>query len=181
MDFDPGPGIANTLYFGGYDIFVLKLDSAGNFQWVEATGSVNNDVGVSILLSNTGAIYLMGYFEGTMDADPGPGNFILMADDIDFYILKWGEVVTAVEEEPQRSRMQWYPNPSMGKITMHLDKPFDIVKIEIKDYLGKLISSHVYKDNFSPLSLSIEGAAGVYSIQAVIDSTAPEIFRIIKN
>ena len=45
VDFNPGPGVdlltadAN----GNMDIFVLKLDTAGNFVWAESRGGLDND------------------------------------------------------------------------------------------------------------------------------------------
>ena len=38
VDFDPGAGVFNLTSAGGDDIFVSKLDSAGNFVWAQQLG-----------------------------------------------------------------------------------------------------------------------------------------------
>ena len=70
-DFDPGPG-TYFLTAGHEDIFVLKLDTDGDFLWAVAFGTAPNESrGYSIVLDHTGNSYLTGYFRGTVDFDPG--------------------------------------------------------------------------------------------------------------
>src|SRR5678815_2255104 len=45
VDFDPGPGVFNLTSAGGSDIFISKLDSAGNFIWEKKIGGIGNDEG----------------------------------------------------------------------------------------------------------------------------------------
>lgn len=58
-DFDPGPAVFN-LYGDFQDIFVLKLDSAGNLLWIKSMGSTYEDVGRSIKWDSAGAVYITG-------------------------------------------------------------------------------------------------------------------------
>jgi hypothetical protein len=84
-DFDPGPGIFNLTSAGEYDIFVSKLDSAGNFLWAKQMGGTTWDAGTGIAVDAAGNVYTTGWFAGTADFDPGPGTFNLTsagADDI---------------------------------------------------------------------------------------------------
>ena len=69
-DFDPGPGVASRTSTGGYDTFVLRMNSSGDFQWVEAFGGEGNDIGFGIAVDNTGTIHLAGEF-GYLDAVDG--------------------------------------------------------------------------------------------------------------
>ena len=73
VDFDPGTGVSNLTSAGGDDIYILKLDSSGNYQWAEALGGSYEDISTNILLDTTGNIYTAGYFYGFTDLDPGPG------------------------------------------------------------------------------------------------------------
>lgn len=45
VDFDPGPGSFNLTSTGFSDIFVSKLDSAGNFVWAKRMGGTDYDLG----------------------------------------------------------------------------------------------------------------------------------------
>lgn len=77
VDFDPGAGIFNMTSAGSADVFILKLDSAGNFIWAKSMGGGSNERGYFIALDNTGsgAVYVSGDFYGTADFDPGAGVF----------------------------------------------------------------------------------------------------------
>ena len=72
-DFDPGNGIYNLN--GAADIFIAKLDSAGNFRWALKEGEANsgNDYGESIIIDADNYVYITGWFFGTADFDPGSG------------------------------------------------------------------------------------------------------------
>ena len=71
-DFDPGPGVFNLTAFSN-DIYIAKLDAAGNFGWAIRYGGTTLDAGLSIFISAAGNIYATGFFEGVVDFDPGPG------------------------------------------------------------------------------------------------------------
>jgi hypothetical protein len=83
VDFDPGAGVFNLTSTGGQnfdadpDIFVSKLDSAGNFVWARRMGAGGRDVGRSVAVDGSGNVYTTGVFRGTVDFDPGAGVFNL--------------------------------------------------------------------------------------------------------
>ncbi|GAL82909.1 hypothetical protein MYP_135 [Sporocytophaga myxococcoides] len=73
MDFDP----ANTNKFlvgrGEKDLFVAKYSRDGKLMWAFGIGSSQDDEGKSICIDKEGNIYITGYFQGTLDVDPGDG------------------------------------------------------------------------------------------------------------
>ena len=73
VDFDPGTGTFNLSSFGGLDIYISKLDASGNFVWARQLGGVSNDEGLSVTADDMGNVYATGYFQNTVDFDPGPG------------------------------------------------------------------------------------------------------------
>ena len=72
-DFDPGPGVFNMTPVGGIDLFLMKLNLDGDFQWSKQIGGPLTDEAKKIALDPSGNIYMAGYFESTVDFDPGPG------------------------------------------------------------------------------------------------------------
>ncbi|MCL6499491.1 MAG: GNAT family N-acetyltransferase, partial [Firmicutes bacterium] len=61
VDFDPGPGVFNLTSAGipGYsDIFVLKLDAAGNFLWARSIRAAEADSGYGIAVAADGTVYV---------------------------------------------------------------------------------------------------------------------------
>jgi len=84
-DFDPGPGIHELTSAGADDVFVSKLDNSGAFIWVKQLGGVGEDGGEGVALDSAGNVYITGFFNNTVDFDPGPGSYILVSaggDDI---------------------------------------------------------------------------------------------------
>lgn len=89
VDFDPGPAIFNLTAAGNSDIFILKLDNAGDFMWAKAIGGTATDEGKSIAFDNTGNIYITGSFNLTADFDPGAATLNLTAvGNNDIFLLK---------------------------------------------------------------------------------------------
>lgn len=112
-DFDPGTGIYNLTSVGIWDVFVQKLDSDGNFLWVKQIGGVGSDGGYSNTIDVSGNLYSTGYFQGTVDFDPGTGEYNLtsVGNSSDIFILKldsdgnflWAKQMGGNEEDIPRS------------------------------------------------------------------------------
>lgn len=76
VDFNPNAGIFNLTSNGGTDIFIMKLDAAGNFLWAKSFGGVLDDDVRSMIYTSSNVIndfslYLTGTFQGTADLNPG--------------------------------------------------------------------------------------------------------------
>ena len=76
-DFDPGPGTFNLTSAGNTEIFVSKLDGAGNFVWARRLGGTSNDQGNGVAVDAKGNVFTVGLFAGTADFDPGTATFNL--------------------------------------------------------------------------------------------------------
>ncbi|MBK7667488.1 MAG: T9SS type A sorting domain-containing protein [Sphingobacteriaceae bacterium] len=89
VDFDPGPGNAN-LIASNSDIFISKLDNAGNYVWAKALSGSMNEIGTAINVDAIGNVYTTGYFNGTVDFDPSPSSFTIAStmSSIDAYVHK---------------------------------------------------------------------------------------------
>ncbi len=87
VDFDPGNGISNLTSAGGNDIFILKLDIAGNYKWAKRMGSTGGDFGRAVCYQS-GEIYSVGSFYNTVDFNPNAGtdNFTASNNYSDYYI-----------------------------------------------------------------------------------------------
>ncbi len=89
-DFDPGPGTAN-LTSSSLDIFVAKYNTSGDYQWAFKIGAGNFDDVRGIAVDGAGNVFITGFFEGTVDFDPGAGtnNLISLGSEGDVYIAKY--------------------------------------------------------------------------------------------
>lgn len=90
VDFDPGLGVTSIASnAGSWDAFVLKLNSSGSYQWVKTIGGSGNEVAYAIETDDQGNIYTGGFFEDTVDFDPGSGTALRTSNGrFDVYIQK---------------------------------------------------------------------------------------------
>jgi len=103
VDFNPGIGTFNVGSNGEEDIFLLKLDSNGNFLWVNTYGGIADDFQGGISIYNN-EIIISGGFTGTADLDPGLEVLqVTSVGEADVFIQKvddqgdliWNKVITS--------------------------------------------------------------------------------------
>lgn len=74
VDFDPGSGVFNlTTINGSTDIYISKMDPAGNFIWAKHFDGSGDDEPRNIELDQSGNIYITGFIGDITDFDPGLG------------------------------------------------------------------------------------------------------------
>lgn len=78
IDFDPGPATFMLAATNSNNVFISKLDAAGNFVWAKMLGNhYKQEYPTSIAVSKSGSIYVAGIFSDTLDIDPGPATQLL--------------------------------------------------------------------------------------------------------
>ena len=167
VDFDPGPGVFNLYSNGDYDLFICKLTSSGNLVWAKSMGALGVDLGGSIAVDDLNNVYTTGYFQSTVDFDPGPGVHNLTASGMgDVFILKLSNSTTGISENNLRHSITLFPNPTEGKITISTNSASGIDAVIIRDILGK----EVFVKNFSSamqIEFTLEGASGLYFVELI--------------
>jgi hypothetical protein len=84
-DFDPSP--SNAVNFNASatlsDLFIAKYTAAGNYVWARQIGAAGPEEGAAVKSDALGNLYVCGWFNGTVDFDPGPGvqTITSLADD----------------------------------------------------------------------------------------------------
>lgn len=77
-DMDPGAGVHTLMPKGRTDVFVAKIDPNGDLIWVKQFGGKSStDIAIACTLDVdlNGNVVVCGYFWGTVDFDPGAGNY----------------------------------------------------------------------------------------------------------
>src|SRR5688572_24141780 len=96
-DFDPGAATYSLDGGSGSDVFISKLDAAGNFVWAKHINGPIYESANSIVLDPAGNVYIGGNFEGGGDFDPGTGNYPLSGSTYgDAFVLKLNSTGTFV-------------------------------------------------------------------------------------
>jgi len=89
VDFDPGAGTTILTSQGHNDIFISKMSPGGDLIWARSFGSAVDDEGWGIFVDSSGNVYTTGYFQNSVDFDPGAEIFNLSsAGSSDIFISK---------------------------------------------------------------------------------------------
>jgi hypothetical protein len=92
VDFNPGPDVAEKTSAGGSDVFVCNYSPAGEFQWVQAFGGAQDDWALGLCMETNGMCYVAGYFQDTVDFNPGPGTDNHTSNgDLDAFVSKFSK------------------------------------------------------------------------------------------
>jgi hypothetical protein len=122
VDFDPNAGVNNqtasiTNNAPRKEVFVMKLNTLGNLEWVNSIGDVASDEGRSVALDNSGDLLVFGSFFGTVNLDFGPGvHEVTSTGNYDGFILKlneFGELIWAAHNIPEESAVDIDPDGNM--------------------------------------------------------------------
>src|SRR5438552_1761288 len=73
-------------------IFVLmglSANAQGTFVWAKDVGGTSTEKGKSIAADASGNAYVTGFFQGTVDFDPGPGVYTLTASSQNAFVTKF--------------------------------------------------------------------------------------------
>lgn len=90
VDFNPGISSFNVSSNGNQDIFLLKLDSNGNFLWVKNIGGIGNDFASDFRIDKSSNIIITGQFDYTIDFDPSSSVYNIGDSSLtnQFYVSK---------------------------------------------------------------------------------------------
>ncbi|MEX1187682.1 MAG: hypothetical protein WED33_00380 [Bacteroidia bacterium] len=91
VDFNPGAPVFNLTSNGATDVFIWKLNSAGEFISASSFGGTDNDFVTEFKLDGNYDMILAGTFGAIVDFDPGPGSNNIASGQGTFssdYILK---------------------------------------------------------------------------------------------
>ena len=76
MDFDQGNAL-EILTATNTDSYIWKMDYNGEYKWAGQFAGDSSDQARHITIDPRGDLYISGYFEETVDFDPGPGTYYL--------------------------------------------------------------------------------------------------------
>lgn len=81
VDFNPDTAAADTFYMeakGNNDMFVVKLNTNGNFLWAKTVGKALAEcAGISVGVDHKENVVIAGVFNDTMDFNPDTSSFLL--------------------------------------------------------------------------------------------------------
>lgn len=89
VDFDSSSGTSNLSTVADSDTFLLKLTTDGIFEWAAAFQGEVISSGESVAVNSSGQIAVSGFFDETVDFDPGVGIANRSSiDSLDGYLVR---------------------------------------------------------------------------------------------
>lgn len=166
MDLDPGVGTYNVIATssGPTDFFILKINSAGIFDWGLSSGGTAHAYGYSIAVSKFYQVYTSGNFSGTIDFDPGTGvNNVACVGSYNMYLHKLKQNITiGMPEQVTANTFTVYPNPGTGIFQLTGNEVAE--KISVFDVNGREVFS--LQPQAANVSLDLSSLAdGVYTVR----------------
>ncbi len=191
-DFDPGTNsyLLNSIGYNPAassnfsDIFVLSLSMEGDFRWARSIGSVGEDNGTSISVSDDQYIHFAGGYSKEMDIDPGqdiyvlpPHNFSLSSSDV--FIAKWGQLNSFIGIIPPVSATI-APNPVKETLVIRLGVPTSNINVALYTTNGMLVFEKYY-EKATDITLDLNILRGVYLLHIRNDHRSLGVFKCIKE
>lgn len=89
VDFNPSDTAVFELTSSGlWEVFVLKLNTNGEFIWAKKFGGTGSDIGLSIDIDASGNIYTTGYFSGSANFGTDTPYYLNSLSGTNTFILK---------------------------------------------------------------------------------------------
>lgn len=167
-DFDPGPGLFPLTSNGLRDIFISRLDDAGNFECAAAIGGSGNDFSAGITVNSSGVIHLAGSYESSplmigTDTLTNAGSEDILAAKLDCQLF------VGTEPLPPHHEINVYPNPTHGSFFVDFNRFIQQGSISIYNFLGEEIL-HTPIVSTSTVHLHLTHlASGMYIIKTFDD------------
>jgi uncharacterized protein (DUF2249 family) len=94
VDFDMGSSEFELNARGGSDIFLMRIDNYGDFDWVRRLGGTSDvESATEVAFDPKGDLYLGGYFSGRADFDPSTAEFNIVSNGAtDLFIGKYDKL-----------------------------------------------------------------------------------------
>ncbi|MFN8711583.1 MAG: T9SS type A sorting domain-containing protein [Bacteroidota bacterium] len=125
FDADPGVGVNTVALLGYLDVFIIRLNSSGNFIWANAVGGGGTAAVFDLETDAAGHIYAAGSFNSSNDFDPGPGVFTMVPvpanGNSDCFVLKLtasGNFIRAFQFGGNGQDEIWSMDEQNGKIAL---------------------------------------------------------------
>lgn len=131
IDVDSGPGTTLLTSNGRYDAFVASFNPDNSVRWAHSFGgSTFDDEAAGVAVDPSGAVTVVGEFQGVIEVEPGPGTTTLSATGIDAFVVSYdtnGVLRWAHSLGADLARAQAITTDSAGNVTMtgYFESDFD--------------------------------------------------------
>lgn len=184
MDVDPG---LETIYFtadGENDIFIIKLDKQGNYEWAKQFSGSQYKMTGGIDVNSKGDVLSAGYFKGEVDFNPDQDSCSLLSmGSKDAFVHKITQNITfesAISVLKSISKLKVYPNPTTDKVLIDFGRNIYYGRVRIINIKGKMTSSFDFSD-VNKFEIELPKMPGLYFIEVETENEHWQAFKVLKK
>ncbi len=160
---------------GGYDYWLVKLNSAGTLISQNSIGGSGDESGTYIYQLADGNFIMGCSSDSNISGDKGDNSEGMD----DYWVLKAGSEILGVESNEIGTSLKVYPNPFNDKL--FIDSESTITKVSVRDVLGRRIFGiNSASENIEEINLS-STSKGMYFITLTSDTNQSKTIKLIKK
>jgi hypothetical protein len=108
-------------YSGNTDVFVLKLNSSGAYQWHTFYGSTNSDIGRGLAVDARGTLYVTGYSYATWDGPELQDPLHAFSGYYDLFVVKMKDSVPGDLNDDGMPDIIWRNSATGANVVWFMD------------------------------------------------------------
>lgn len=127
---------------GENDIFLARLDSDGNAQWIQSFGGAGEESVEDMSITADGIWHVSGSFKGTANMNPFGSTNLAAVGNFDIFTVRLAPEALKTQDFQIDDAWSVYPNPSNGQVSLHFDHALFGSKVSIHTILGQKVSEY---------------------------------------
>lgn len=142
---------------GGYDYWLMRLNSAGGIISQNSIGGAGDESGPYLIARANGNYAMYCSSDSNISGDKTENSRGLD----DYWVFETTAAILGTPTSNFGTQIVAFPNPTAGKVTIDLGGTFSEVILSIYNPLGQLIMENEYQ-NLQIITCDLTGAAGIY-------------------
>lgn len=161
---------------GGYDYWLMRLNSAGGIISQNSIGGSGDESGPYVIPMANGNLAMFCSSDSNISGDKGDDSRGLD----DYWVFEASPAILGTATHSFETKVAAFPNPTEGKCTVDLGSPYSEATVSIYNHLGQHISDKAYR-NAQYLELEITGASGIYLASIHTSEGKETTIKILKK
>lgn len=168
MDADASSGIASLNSTHLFDIFILKYDFAGNFEWAHSFSGIGGWEQIDEILATNDGVYICGTYSDSTDFSGLGTQYLVPVGNWDIFLAKYSGVLDN-GNVMAGNLISVYPNPTNGNVTLDLGNLNSSSTIMLYNNQGQIVYEEIIlSEQIVNLNLSLN--PGSYYLSVTNDS-----------
>jgi hypothetical protein len=161
---------------GGYDYWLVKLDSGGTIIAQNSIGGSGDESGTYIHVKPGGNLVMGCSSDSNTSGDKGDDNEGMD----DYWIFETTPEILGIESNDFGTSLNLYPNPTQNRVTVDLGDFYSEIQLTVLNVTGQVVHTSKF-ENTDKINFELNTAAGVYFVQVSVPNSAPKTFKVVKQ